>query len=175
MPNSFYLKMIISMRKSGLFFISGLFLVFLISILACEKTTTSPEKTLQGEWAYVGTYDSRNTYPCLICDGFEPSAAIYTLNFLSENTYTGKVNLLIIKGEYVLSDIKNSEKGFTAGFENISMEILNKPYETEADGKVKNLLESATRVEIKSKNAVQIRDLLILSSDGFEYLVYARK
>ncbi len=153
----------------------GLYLIIFLAFNACEKTATTPEKTLLGEWVYAGTFDSRQSYKCYVCEGFEPSASIYSINFLTESNYSGRVNLLLIKGEYVLSDIKNTEKGFTAGFENINMEILNKPYETEADSKVKTLLETANKVEIKTKSTNQSGDILILNSDDFEFLVFARK
>ena len=153
----------------------GLFLVLFLAFMACEKASTSPEKTLLGEWAYVGTFDSRQSYDCFLCEGFEPSATLYSINFLAETNYSGRVNLLLVRGEYMLSDIKITDKGFTAGFENINMEILNKPYETEADSKVKTLLENANKVEIKTKSTDQSRDILILSSDDFEFLVFARK
>lgn len=153
----------------------GLFVVLFMAFMACEKTATTPEKKLLGEWVYVGTFDSRQSYDCFLCEGFEPADSIYSINFLTESNYSGRVNLLLVKGEYVLSDIKNTDKGFTSGFENINMEILNKPYETEADSKVKGLVETTNKVEIIYHNIDQSRDILILSSDGFEFLVFASR
>ncbi|MBK9508645.1 MAG: hypothetical protein IPO04_03815 [Cytophagaceae bacterium] len=55
------------------------------------------------------------------------------------------------------------------------MEILNKPYETEADRKSQKSFRIGNKVEIKTKSTDQSGDILILSSDDFEFLVYARK
>ncbi|MBK9508644.1 MAG: hypothetical protein IPO04_03810 [Cytophagaceae bacterium] len=90
----------------------GLFLILVCFWLFCEQigSKTPRRKTLLGEWVYAGTFDSRQSYKCYVCEGFEPSASIYSINFLTESNYSGRVNLLLIKGEYVLSDIKNTEK-----------------------------------------------------------------
>jgi hypothetical protein len=82
---------------------------------------------------------------------------------------------LIGKGEYITS-IENSENDQISGtFENLNLQILNKPYETEADSKFQSMFMEANNFVLSTNNNGHGYDELILGSNNNEYLLFVRK
>jgi lipocalin len=155
-----------------------LLIVFLalVSCLSCSDNKLVPENKFLGEWHYVGTLDIKSTNKCLICTNYELESSPYYLIFKDDNTYSGRINLLITEGKYVLINQKKIDNKIAGEFKNIDFRILNKPFETAADSKFKILFEQAEEFEIINKNTSQIYDILNLStSKSDEYLQFVRK
>ncbi len=149
------------------------FLIF--GVFQCDKTEVNAENVLVGEWRYVGTFNGLTSYKCEVCENFDFEKSIYRLNFLDANNYTAKINLLNATGEYSISfDGTNTEVSMGT-FENLNMQILNKPYETEADSKFQTLFAESTNFSLSPKNAKQTFDELRLGSNNSEYLLFVRK
>lgn len=152
-------------------------LVFLLvlGVFQCEKTDIKTDEVLKGEWSYVGTFNKMESYKCYLCPDFSFEKSLYKITFNDDNTYSAKINLLIGKGDYTTSLDLNAESKTKGTFENMNLEILNKPYETEADSKFKAMFSEANSFEISPKTDSQKYDLLTLGSENNEYLLFARK
>lgn len=156
----------------------NLLLIFLglITCFSCIEDKIIPENTLLGEWHYVGTLDNTSTNKCLVCDNYVFKTSPYYFLFNEDNTYSGRINLLISEGRYELTNLKKTDNKLTGEFKNIDFRILNKPFETETDSKIKILFENAEEFEIINKNTSQEYDFLNLkTSKSDEYLQFVRK
>ena len=150
-------------------------LLLFLGVFQCDKTEISAEKGLVGEWRYVGTFSNLADYKCFVCDDFDYEESIYKLTFADANNYTAKINLLIAKGEYNTSfDVVNG-KEINGTFENLNMQILNKPYETEADSKFQSMFVESTNFSLSLKSGNKAFDQLTLASNNNEYLLFVRK
>jgi hypothetical protein len=63
----------------------------------------------------------------------------------------------------------------TATFENLNLQILNKPYETEADSKFQSMFMEANNFVLSTDYNGQDYDELILGSNNNEYLLFVKK
>lgn len=153
-----------------------IFLVLLFfGVFQCDRNEINAEAGLVGEWRYVGTFNNLADYKCFVCEEFEFEKSLYRLNFTDERNYTAKINLLNGKGEYNVS-FDNSEAEIKNGtFENLNLQILNKPYETEADSKFQAMFLEAIYFSYSPKKENQEYDQLSLSSNNNEYLLFVRK
>lgn len=148
----------------------------LFSLLSCKENTAVPENKFLGEWHYVGTLDNTTTNKCLICDNYVFKTSPYFIIFNEDNTYSGRINLLISEGRYELINLKKTDNKLTGEFKNLEFRILNKPFETEADSKFKLQFENTEEFEIIYKGSSQTYDILNLkSSKSDEYLQFVRK
>lgn len=144
-------------------------------VFQCDNTEVIAEKGLSGEWRYVGTFNHTTDYTCYVCSDFDYEKSIYRLTFNDDKSYTAKINLLVGKGEYTTS-IEKSENDFVSGtFENLNLQILNKPYETEEDSKFQSMYLEANNFALSTNVRGHDYDELILGSNNNEYLLFVRK
>lgn len=153
------------------------FLTFLLifGIYQCEKPEIKSDEILKGDWTYVGTFSETQNYSCYVCSDFDINKSLYKISFIDGISYTAKINLLLAKGDYSTSFDKNSASKSTGTFENLNLEILNKPYETAEDSKFKTLFSEATNFSIVLKTNDKAYDQLTLSSNNNEFLLFVRK
>jgi hypothetical protein len=150
-------------------------LLLFLGVFQCDKTEISAEKGLAGEWRYVGTFSNLADYKCFVCDDFDYEKSIYKLTFADANNYTAKISLLVAKGEYNTSFDVVNDKEMNGTFENLNMQILNKPYETEADSKFQSMFVESTNFSLSLKSGNNAFDQLTLASNNNEYLLFVRK
>lgn len=150
-------------------------LLLILGVFQCDKPEVNAESVLVGEWRYVGTFSHRADYVCYVCDNFDYNKSIYRINFEDANTYSANINLLSAKGVYNVGLDQNDGSVVSGTFENNEMQILNKPFETAADSKVKNMLLESTGFYISLNTEEKGYDELTLSSNNDEYLLFVRK
>jgi hypothetical protein len=150
-------------------------LLLILGVFQCDKPEVNAENVLVGEWRYVGTYSHTVDYECYVCDNFDYNKCIYRINFEDANNYSANINLLTAKGVYNVGLDKNDGSIVSGTFENIDMQILNKPFETPADTKVKNMLLESTGFYVALNARKKGYDELTLSSNNNEYLLFVRK
>jgi hypothetical protein len=150
-------------------------LLLFLGVFQCDKPEVNAESVLVGEWRYVGTFSHRADYVCYVCDNFDYIKSIYRINFEDANNYSANINLLTAKGVYNIGLDQNDGSVVSGTFENIDMQILNKPIETPADTKVKNMLLESTSFYISLNSSKKGYDELTLSSNNDEYLLFVRK
>jgi hypothetical protein len=150
------------------------FLLFL-GVFQCNKSEISVENALLGEWRYVGTFSHTTDYKCYVCSDFDYEKSLYRLTFTDDKSFTAKINLLIGKGEYTTSIEKSENEQVWGTFENLNLQILNKPYETEADAKFQSMFIEANNFMISTNSSGHDYDELILGSNNSEYLLFVRK
>jgi hypothetical protein len=149
------------------------FLIF--GVFQCDKQEVNAEKGMAGEWRYVGTFNHTTDYTCYVCSDFDYEKSLYRLTFNDDKSYTAKINLLIGKGEYITSIEKSENDHISGTFENLNLQILNKPYETEADSKFQSMFMEANNFVLSTNNNGHGYDELILGSNNNEYLLFVRK
>lgn len=151
-------------------------IVFLfLGLFQCDEPEVNADKSLAGEWRYVGTFNHTTNYKCYVCSDFNYEKSLYRLTFKEDKSYTAKINLLVGKGEYTTS-IEKSENDFVSGtFENLNLQILNKPYETEADSKFQSMFIDANNFILSINSNGHQYDELILGSNNIEFLLFVRK
>lgn len=96
----------------------------MLSFVSCSIEKVEPS-TIIGEWRYVGKFNHKADYKCIVCDNYDYENEKYRIKFLNEGVIEGQVNILILKGNYKLKENQISIENF---------ERLNKPAETAADG-----------------------------------------
>ncbi|HLO45704.1 MAG TPA: hypothetical protein VK175_15300 [Leadbetterella sp.] len=144
-------------------------------VFQCDRSEIDAETGLSGEWHYVGTFSHLADYKCFVCDDYDYDKSLYRIRFSDANNYTAKINLLNAKGEYNVSFENSDSENMSGTFENLNLQILNKPYETEADGKFQAMFLEATNFGIVPKQDGQKYDQLMLGSNNSEYLLFVRK
>lgn len=151
-------------------------IVFLFfGLFQCDEPEVNAENSFAGEWRYVGTFNHTTDYKCYVCSDFDYEKSLYRLTFNDDKSYTAKINLLIGKGEYNTS-VEKSENDYVSGtFENLNLQILNKPYETEADSKFQSMFMEANNFVLSTNSNGYDYDELILGSNNNEYLLFVRK
>lgn len=150
-------------------------LLLFLGVFQCNKSEINAENALLGEWRYVGTFSHTTDYTCYVCSDFDYEKSLYRLTFNDDKSYSAKINLLIGKGEYTTSIEKSEEEYISGTFENLTLQILNKPYETEADSKFQSMYVEANNFVISTKSEGHNFDELILGSNNNEYLLFVRK
>lgn len=155
---------------------SKILIVFLFfGLFQCDKPGVYAEKSLVGEWRYVGTFNHTTEYSCYVCSDFDYEKSLYRLTFNDDKSYTAKINLLIGKGEYTTSVEKSENDHVSGTFENLNLQILNKPYETDADSKFQSMFMEANYFVLNTNSMRHNYDELILGSNNSEYLLFVRK
>ncbi|MCP9765397.1 hypothetical protein [Lacihabitans soyangensis] len=151
-------------------------IVFLVlGVFRCDRTEVIAEKGLAVEWRYVGTFSHLVDYKCFICDGYDFEKSKYVINFLDANNYTANINLLRGKGEYSVSFEDTGNETISGTFENLNLQILNKPYENQEDSKFQAMFSESTNFTLVQKSNNEIYDQLTLGSNNSEYLLFVRK
>ena len=82
---------------------------------------------------------------------------------------------MIGKGEYTTSVEKSENDQVSGTFENLNLQILNKPYETDADSKFQSMFMEANYFVLNTNSVRHNYDELILGSNNSEYLLFVRK
>jgi hypothetical protein len=111
--------------------------LFVCTLWACKKTDIQPvtsKITLSGEWRYVGKFNNATDYLCYVCPNFDYEKSIYKVTFKEDGTFDIRINLLIGKGNYAGKPNVNATSTLYYGDVGMTnLQILNKPFETEAD------------------------------------------
>jgi hypothetical protein len=100
---------------------------------------------------------------------------VYINSHLMMRNHTAKINLLTGRGEYSTSVEKSENDSVSGTFENLNLQILNKPYETEADSKFQSMFIEANNFVLSTNSRSHDYDELILGSNNNEYLLFVRK
>lgn len=142
--------------------------------LSCENSDLQPDIALRGEWAYVGDFNHRADQVCQGCLTFKYDSALYKLQFNSDRSITGKINLLMMEGFYVTSETEK-QGNHSGGTIRISrFNPQNKPIETPADSEFRGKFRSAMSYYV-SVSASGTFDFLTLQYEDNKYLYFARK
>jgi hypothetical protein len=153
---------------------------------ACKKTDIQPainEVTLSGEWRYVGKFNTAADYLCYVCPTFDYEKSIYKVTFKEDGTFYIRINLLIGKGNYAGKPDKNATA--TLYYGDVSMtnlQILNKPFETEADSEFQQRFKEVKSFYLSTKtdNPFGYDELGLYlpastKSSTSDYLIFVRK
>ena len=149
------------------------FVLLLLVITACDTSTIATNQTLKGEWRYVGTFNEMLQRPCLICDDFDYDKALYRITYDTESIFTGRINLLIVKGVYKLGSSAEADYALTGTLAIEQMDILNKPPETEADGKFQTEFLKAKSFKLWKEDGGKYRQLSLDIGDN-EFMLFAQ-
>jgi hypothetical protein len=169
--NRFYLKAVLLIKQ--VMPKNIVFLILVFSLIGCSNEELKPQSIL-GEWRYVGTFDHRANYACYICPNFDFKKSIYRIDFMENASFSGKVNLLIVAGNYDISQTISYINSYSGVIQIKNYRLLNKPPETEQDGDFQNLFKAITNFNI-SINAAQGFDQLSLGNSSYDYILFARK
>jgi hypothetical protein len=153
---------------------------------ACKKTDIQPainEVTLSGEWRYVGKFNTAADYLCYVCPTFDYEKSIYKVTFKEDGTFYIRINLLIGKGNYAGKPNVNATT--TLYYGDVSMtnlQILNKPFETEADSEFQQRFKEVKSFYLSTKtdNPFGYDELGLYlpastKSSTSDYLIFVRK
>lgn len=149
------------------------FLAAAVLMNACREEVQA-DTALSGEWAYVGNFDHRADVVCMVCPGFKYDSSLYKLTFHANRTISGKVNLLIMGGYYVTSEMEKAGKDSKGTIKISKFNPQNKPYETEKDTKFQQDFRGAIRYDV-SVETTGLYDFLSLQYNENEYLFFVRK
>ena len=157
--------------------------IFFSLLGACSSTKVEPNvliaKTpITGEWRYVGKYNIAADYKCIVCPEFNYDKSIYQITFNADGTFSARINLLIGTGTYTGKENNTSTTTQSSGDLTItSLQILNKPLETEQDGEFKdNFTKIGTFSQnVKATNLFGYDELSLHIQKSADYLVFVRK
>jgi hypothetical protein len=160
-------------------------LLFVCTFWACKQAEIQPivsaeKATFLGEWRYVGKFSHSADYRCLICPEFDYEKSIYQVTFKEDGTFDIRINLLIGKGNYLVKSDINSTATNSYGTVDIrDLQILNKPFETEADTEFQQRFRDINSFSqnTKASNTFGYDELLfnLKTSNLSEYLLFVRK
>jgi hypothetical protein len=149
-------------------------LILAVLLFSCESRVKPTDENLLGEWRYVGTFSHLADYACYICPGFDYEESIYRINFDDDGQFSGRVNLLIVNGDYMTSNV-NAEKLSISGNMAINkFQVLNKPPETMEDSEFQNAFKTTTSFHISFSSSA-VYEQISLSNATDDYLLFARK
>lgn len=148
-------------------------ILILCACTACE-TNQPPLLPLAGEWRYVGTFDHRADYICLVCNEFDYDKSLYQITFNGDKAFTAKINLLLAEGSYQNNRERYEENQEWGYFSVTDLRILNKPPETEADGIFQQNLLDAKQYNLVTAGDGEY-DFLQLQFEEYKYLYFVRK
>jgi hypothetical protein len=148
--------------------------VFVCLLFGCESEKAVYPENISGDWVYVGTFDSRANYACYVCPDFKIEESIYKVTFKNEGFFNGRINLLIAEGLYAVSELKSEKNSLSGKISIDKLQIMNKPYETEADGKFQNLFQSSSAFMLNIGSDAESYDQLSLSNGSNDFLVFVR-
>jgi hypothetical protein len=156
-------------RKLGILF----FLVTAALYTSCEKSIISTQEKYIGEWRYVGTFDHRANYACYICPEFDFDKTIYRISLKPDKSLTTEINLMRGVGLYevTLRDPKSNNSIYDISIN--EYRELNKPYETEADGKFRTAFLNSYWLSIVDQK--EGYDQLQLQFNENEFLLFVKK
>ncbi len=151
---------------------SILFLALLL--FSCERSVKPTDANLQGEWRYVGTFSHLAVYSCYICPKFNYDDRIYRIFFDPNGQLSGRVNLLIVNGNYEISNVNTEKLSIRGNMAINKFQVLNKPPETLEDSDFQNTFKATTDFYISMSSNTGF-DQLSLSNATEDYLLFARK
>jgi hypothetical protein len=157
--------------------------MFFILLGACSSTKVEPNvlvsKTpITGEWRYVGKFNVATNYKCTVCPEFNYDKSIYQITFNADGTFSARINLLIGTGTYTGKENSTSTSTLSLGEITItSLQILNKPPETEQDGEFKDNFTKASTFSqnTKASNPFGYDELSLQILKSSDYLLFVKK
>lgn len=148
-------------------------LVSAIYLLACQVKQIEPAN-LTGEWRYVGNFSHLADYRCIICPEFDYDKSIYRFTVQEDNTFSTRINLLIGNGKISTTAKESTANTWMGDFRITDLQILNKPYETQADSDFKENFQKAYNYYMSNQNSTTY-DQLNLTYEANSYLVFVRR
>lgn len=130
---------------------------------------------MEGMWYYVGTFDHRADYLCLLCPDYKPEEAIYRISFLPGSKLNSAINFMRGEASFSLANIKELDNGFFADFSLKNYRELNKPIETIEDGIFRSHLLKSTEIAYYELSQKGFDASLQLQFDQNQYLYFVRK
>jgi hypothetical protein len=149
-------------------------LLLAVLLFSCENSVKPADKNLLGEWRYVGNFSHSAVYSCYICPKFNYDDRIYRIFFDPNGQLSGRVNLLIVNGNYEISNVNTEKLSIHGNMAINKFQVLNKPPETMEDSEFQNTFKATTAFHI-SLNSSTVYDQLSLSNATDDYLLFARK